>query len=238
MTLQVEEGTVNTFHSTVVAPPLPQQNSTEVHQQVGLATRWVLYEPATTMSCYIPASSLYCCGDNSTNAGGPPAWCQESEALSHTTPSSSFHLAGPQPLWGDCSEAAYHRWEALHQKPRGLVGRELGRPYQLTTRGRWAPGIHTSTCACLASVHGSLPSLQATGSQLPSYREQQTSWKLCWPRIRRVQCSTGPSAVSFILFQTHTTVNTQIVCFLCTLSFIFVTVFCVFCQQKLNSSCV
>jgi len=109
------------------------------------------------MSCYIPASSLYCCRDNSTNAGGPPAWCQESEALSHTTPSSSFHLAGPQPLWGDCSEAAYHRWEALHQKPRGLVGRELGRPYQLTTRGRWAPGIHTSTCACLASVNGSLP---------------------------------------------------------------------------------
>ena len=93
------------------------------------------------------------------------------------------------------------------------MGRELGRPYQLTTRGRWAPGIHTSTCACLASVNGSLPSLQATGSQLPSYREQQTSWKLCWPRIRRVQCSTGPSAVSFILFQTHTTVNTQIVCF-------------------------
>jgi len=44
MTLQVEEGTVNTFHPTVVAPPLPQQNSTEVHQQVGLATRWVLYE--------------------------------------------------------------------------------------------------------------------------------------------------------------------------------------------------
>ena len=40
--VQVEEGTVNAFHPTAVAPPLPQQNSTEVHQQVGLKIVWEL----------------------------------------------------------------------------------------------------------------------------------------------------------------------------------------------------
>ena len=89
-------------------------------------------------------------------------------------------------------------WEALPANHKGEVG-------------PWYSFMHL--CFIGFCQGWCLPSLQATESQQPSYREQQTSWKLCWPRIPQVQYSAGPSAVSFILFQTHTTVNTQIVCF-------------------------